>query len=197
MRKLSTDLQAGEEERKKIGEFNKKLKGDVSVLIKEKEKLMKSVSSRDKEKEGLVTAHATKVEELQLQIEALQNTVKKFKKALPERYKMGFSKGVHDYMKSTWKVLPDLDWALLGADAVTQVEAFKAEAAAEVSKSPNSSSKKVLRSSSTPDKSHVQAATSDVKDGVPADAVEDTPGNDAENAGSVDKSPSPEAVKDV
>lgn len=32
-------------------------------------------------------------------------------------------------MRSTWKVMPNLNWALLGEDAMNQVESFKAEAA--------------------------------------------------------------------
>lgn len=64
-------------------------------------------------------------------MDSLQVALKKYKEALPERYRLGFSKGARDYMRSTWKVMLDLEWSLIGDDTVAQVESFKAEALEE------------------------------------------------------------------
>lgn len=73
----------------------------------------------------------------------LQGVARSYKEALLERYKMGFAKDAHDYMKSTWKTMSDLDWALMGADTVAPVESFKEEALTEAQWLQDSPSKKV------------------------------------------------------
>lgn len=41
-------------------------------------------------------------------------------------------------MRLTYQVMPDLDWSLLGEDAVATIEEYKKELAAEAGKQPGS-----------------------------------------------------------
>lgn len=86
MKKVKTDLEASDKERHGLLEANKKLKGEVASLTKEKETLSRLASSQDKEKEGLVASHAAREASLKAKLESLQGTLDKYKEALQEKY---------------------------------------------------------------------------------------------------------------
>lgn len=193
IKQLKLDRQAMEEEKKKLLDAGKKLKVDLSELTREKDRLAKLVASQNTEKEERTVAHATTVKELTLQVDMLQASVKKLKEALPERYNTGFSKGVNDYLKATWEVMPDLDWSLLGEDAVNQVEKFKAEATKagatgrHIATTPPVTQKGTAEFIPTPE-TMVEA---------PALTVEVAPWNSSKKNDPVEDSPSSDAVKDA
>lgn len=184
IKQLKLDMQAAESEKKKMSEAGKRLKGELSVLAKEKDKLGKLVATQEEEKKERMVVHASEIKELKLQVDSLQASVRRLKEALPERYNLGFAKGATDYMRSTWQVMPDLNWALLGEDAVKQVENFKAEAAKAIPKSPITL------------KDTIEDAQ-DTKVEAPAGAVEVTPGDAIKKVDPVEDSPSSEATKDL
>lgn len=71
MRKVKIDLKASEEDKGKLFETNKRLKGAVSTLTKDWDTIRKLVSELYKEKEGLEATHASKVKELVMRVDTL------------------------------------------------------------------------------------------------------------------------------
>lgn len=91
--------------------------------------------------------------------------------------------------------MPDLDWPLLEADVVTDVELFKEEAAAETLKAQASVAKKTRKSAVAPEglnEAPIPAAVTS----TPTEVVEDTPSDDARKAELVEEGSGPEAAKD-
>lgn len=195
MKKVKTDLEASDKERQGLLEANNKLKGEVVSLTKEKETLSRLASSQDKEKEGLVASHAAREASLKAKLESLQGTLDKYGEALQEKYWKGFTNRAWSYLRTTWKKMPDLDWPLLEADAVADVEPFKKEAAAETLKAQASVAKKTRKSAVAPEglnEAPIPAAVTS----TPTEVVEDTPSDDARKAELVEEGSSPEAAKD-
>lgn len=175
----------------------RKSRSDISALTKEKEKLSKLVSDQDQEKQKMEASHGAMVKELESQADSLQVALKKYKEVLPERYRMGYAKGARDYMKSTWKVMPNLEWALLGDDAVGQVETFKAEVLAESWKPQtpiHGKSSKLPAVSQTAVTEHATIPGLEVT--TPVDAVEDSPGKNVRKTGPIEEDPSLDVTAD-
>lgn len=60
-------------------------------------------------------------------IDTLQGHSWMFKKKMEERYYKGINTGARSCLRTTWKKMLDLDCAILGHDAVSNVEMFKKE----------------------------------------------------------------------
>lgn len=190
LRKAKVDLKSSEEERKKLTESNKKLKNEVASLSKNKETLSKVIADQDAEKERLVADQAVKMKELQTQVDGLQAAKKGYRYALEDRYKMGFANGVNDYMRSTWLKMPNLDWTLLGEDAVKQVESFKVEAA----KSQAAAQKAACTPVEVTKVAEEAIPDSRTETEAPINAVEEAPGNPIDKGDPAEESSIPDAA---
>lgn len=140
------------------------------------------------------------IKELATQVESLQGALAGYKEALQEHYKTGFEKGVHAYMRSTWKRVLDFQWDFLGADAMKMVEGFKEEAVAEAAKLQVA----VLRKDSTKKIKSTKGVITDLRlsspnvvKGTPANMVEVTPADpvEAAPAKAIEVTPSDEAME--
>lgn len=133
VKQLKASIKTKDEERRKLVDVNKKLKASETKLIKEREKLDATVIALDTEKEELVVANNKQVHELELKLEALNMSVATerslHKDDKKSKYLAGYNNGIKDYFKATYEKFPDLDWSLLGADAVKMVEDIRGKEA--------------------------------------------------------------------
>ncbi|KAK1385248.1 hypothetical protein POM88_022983 [Heracleum sosnowskyi] len=117
-------------------DLNKKFYENETVLTQERDKLSKEretlntlVIKLDKEREQL----AVDKNRLEVKVKALQGAAVKHKAALSVRgdkeYDAGYQAGIKDYLASTHEAFPNLDWAILGQDAVDAINLIKEEKA--------------------------------------------------------------------
>ncbi|KAK1395881.1 hypothetical protein POM88_005744 [Heracleum sosnowskyi] len=125
--KLKAEAQTRKEERKKLLESNRKLFASETALIKEREKLLKEQEKRelvilkvDKTRDDMESSYVKKVNELKAQVKALKASPPTLQnnKSDEDSYETGYATGIRYYMTSTYEVFPNLEWALLGHDAV-------------------------------------------------------------------------------
>ena len=71
--------------------------------------------------------------ELKILVKVLQDATATYKSSRIAREtsasEKGYNVGIRDYMRSTLKMMPDLDWSVLGEDAKMMVEELKKEEA--------------------------------------------------------------------
>ncbi|KAK1392038.1 hypothetical protein POM88_011094 [Heracleum sosnowskyi] len=138
VRQLKSLLKTSEDEKKKLADASKKLKASEAKLLKERDQLNTSIINLDAEKDALKASYTKKVGDFKKKLDSLNTTIALERStreaAKREKFEAGYSRGVNDYIESTYDHFPSLDWTLLGDDAVKMVDELKkkeVEAAAD------------------------------------------------------------------
>ena len=126
---LKNSLKLADKNKRVLQEEIKKLKTSATVLAKERETLDTLAINLDKEMDDLKAFHANQYHDLEVQKNALSASLATLKLSRKEmaksKYEAGYAMGIQDYMSSTFEAFPNLDWTVLGPDAVNSIEEIK------------------------------------------------------------------------
>ncbi|KAK1398909.1 hypothetical protein POM88_008772 [Heracleum sosnowskyi] len=126
---VKTLLKVSDDEKKKLAYASKKLKASEAKPLKERDQLNTTVINIDAEKDALKASYTKKVQDFKKNLDSLNTTIALERStreaAKREKFEVGYSRGVNDYIESTCDHFPSLDWTLLGDDAVKMVEEIK------------------------------------------------------------------------
>ncbi|KAK1373796.1 hypothetical protein POM88_029989 [Heracleum sosnowskyi] len=112
------------------GEIVEAARGDARAREEDQEKRGLVILKVDKARDDVDASYVKKVKELKAQVKAFKtSTSAPQENQSLDQYEAGYATRIKDYMASTYEVFPNLEWALLGQDAVDAVERIKKEKA--------------------------------------------------------------------